>query len=75
MENKPFADLFPTLSDGELPLSYLYIARMSRSSLPELTKRDRIAAYAPRHHCTDLPITGNVALQGSVWLDGYPESE
>lgn len=70
MESKPFDDLFPGLDNGELPLSYLFIARLSRKSLPELSKRDRQAAYAPRHRCLNLPIVGADVLRNSVWWDG-----
>ncbi|MEM9261790.1 MAG: hypothetical protein AAGA62_19265 [Bacteroidota bacterium] len=70
MQDKPFEDLFPELGNGELPLSYLTIARMPRKSLPELTKRDRLAGYAPQHQCFDLPIIGADVLRGSVWFEG-----
>jgi len=70
MESKPFEDLFPGLDNGELPLSYLFIARMPRKSVPELSKRDRQAGYAPRHHCSNLPIVGSEVLQSSVWWGG-----
>ena len=70
METKPFDDLFPGLNQGELPLSYLFIARLNRQSLPELAKRDRQAANAPRHHCSNLPIVGSNLLRNSVWWEG-----
>ncbi|MEL7161168.1 MAG: hypothetical protein AAFN92_10455 [Bacteroidota bacterium] len=70
MERRPFDDLFAGLQGGELPLAYLHIARLPRRSLPELAKRDRAAAYAPRHHCFNLPITGSEVLRNSVWWEG-----
>ncbi|SEP76704.1 hypothetical protein [Neolewinella agarilytica] len=70
MENKPFNDLFQGLDNGELPLSYLFIARLNRESLPELAKRDRQKAYASRHNCSNLPIIGSDILRNSVWWDG-----
>jgi hypothetical protein len=70
MDNRPFDDLFADLDDGQLPLSYLYIARLPRKSLPELTKRDRQAAYSPRHQCHNLPIVGPDVTHNSVWWAG-----
>lgn len=70
MENRPFDDLFKGLDKGELPLSYLFIARMPRKSLPELSKRDRQSAKAPRHNCVNLPIVGAEIPKSSVWWEG-----